>query len=67
MSRETIAFGDAVIVGAVEVVLRGEKRGTLPRAILVQFESDEELGRAIRARRLAFGLMGETREEVERR
>jgi hypothetical protein len=67
MSRETIPFGDAVVLGDVEVVLRGEKRGILPRAILIQFESDEEMMRAVQARRLAFGLLGETREEVERR
>jgi hypothetical protein len=59
-------FGNALVVGELEIVEEG-KRHTVRRAILVQFETQDEAREAIERRALAFGLFGETREEVEAR
>lgn len=50
--------GNAVEVGDIAVVEEGKKR-TVRRAILVEFETEEEVGEAIERRALAFGLFGE--------
>lgn len=59
-------FGNAVVVGHIPIVEEGKKH-TVPRAILIQFETEDEVREAIERRALAFGLFGETREEVEGR
>lgn len=61
-----VPFGNAIVVGDIPIVEEGKKH-MVRHSILVQFETEEEVREAIERRTLAFGLFGETREEVEAR
>lgn len=61
-----LPFGSAITVGEIPAVEEGKKY-TIRHAILVEFDTQAEVTEAIERRALAFGLFGETKEEVEAR